>query len=104
VASTSKRTSRVALKRFTSTPVGATGTTTRSATEAAAIGGVEVYGMRSLREAVEFLGDCARAAPAEPAVEDGQSIDAAEDFADVAGQRYAKRALEVAVAGGTTSS
>ena len=28
----------------------------RDAPEAAAIGGVEVYGMRSLREAVEFLG------------------------------------------------
>jgi magnesium chelatase family protein len=72
----------------------------RDAPEAAAIGGVEVYGMRSLREAVEFLGDRARVAPAEPAAEDGQSIDAAEDFADVAGQRYAKRSLVVAATGG----
>jgi magnesium chelatase family protein len=72
----------------------------RDAPEAAAIGGVEVYGMRSLREAVEFLGDSARVSPAEPVAEDGRTFEAGEDFADVAGQRYAKRALEVAAAGG----
>jgi magnesium chelatase family protein len=76
----------------------------RAAPEAAAIGGVEVYGMRRLREAVEFLGDSALVAPAEPAAEEGLSFEVGEDFADVAGQRYAKRALEVAAAGGTTSS
>src|SRR5215204_2555295 len=37
VASTSSSTSNVALSRLTSTPVGATGTTTRSATEAAVL-------------------------------------------------------------------
>jgi magnesium chelatase family protein len=72
----------------------------RDAPEAAAIGGVEVYGIRSLREAVEFLGDCVRVSPAEPVAEDERTFDAGEDFADVAGQRYAKRALEVAAAGG----
>jgi len=76
----------------------------RDAPEAAVIGGVEVFGMRSLRESVDFLADPRPFAPAEPAPEDGGDLGGKQDCADVAGQRYAKRALEVAAAGGTTSS
>ena len=70
-----------------------------NAPEAAAIGGVEVYGVRTLREAVDFLGGRAPVPRAE-AASSGRHGTITDDLADVAGQRYAKRALEVAAAGG----
>jgi magnesium chelatase family protein len=70
-----------------------------NAPEAAAIGGVEVYGVRTLREAVSFL--CGRAVvPRAETTGSSRDGTSAEDFADVTGQRYAKRVLEVAAAGG----
>src|SRR5215218_61052 len=69
-----------------------------NAPEAAAIGGVGVYGLRTLREAVDFLAGRAAIPAAEPS-RNGVAGVAGEDFADVAGQRDAKRALEVAAAG-----
>src|ERR671916_2180952 len=72
-----------------------------NAREAAAGGGIGVYGIRCLKEAANLLADGSGVVPSEPWSENGTAAETAEDdFADVAGQAYAKRALEVAAAGG----
>jgi magnesium chelatase family protein len=72
--------------------------------EASVVEGLELYPVRSLAEAVSALNDPAafRAsvgalAPAEP---DARPLPADGDFADVHGQALARRALEIAAAGG----
>lgn len=70
-----------------------------SAREAALIEGVEVYGPQSLRQVVEFLTGERPLEPTPPpdAVE---ALEAVPDLLDVKGQAKAKRALEIAAAGG----
>ncbi|MDX6554654.1 MAG: magnesium chelatase family protein [Miltoncostaeaceae bacterium] len=71
--------------------------------EAALVGGIDVVGAASLREAVDVLEGRAEAAP--PTVDAAALLRDAErpagpDLADVRGQPMARRALEVAAAGG----
>ncbi|MBU4489217.1 MAG: YifB family Mg chelatase-like AAA ATPase, partial [Actinobacteria bacterium] len=73
-----------------------------NAREAALVTGVDVYGVSSLREAVRFLDGSVRINVTEVDAADllGDNGAPAEDLAQVRGQEPAKRALEVAAAGG----
>ena len=72
---------------------------TSNAGEAAVVSGLGVFGVSSLREAVRALNEPWSFA-ATPAPPPAASIGEAADLADVRGQLLARRALEVACAGG----
>ncbi len=70
--------------------------------EASVVKGIDVYGVRNLREAYEFL---SKSAELEPVKCDPNELTARNtptdvDFSEVKGQHQVKRAIEVAVAGG----
>lgn len=67
--------------------------------EAALVRGIEIYGIKSIRELADFLAGQKALAPAEPYVPKAEDYFEAADFSDVKGQENIKSAVQTAAAG-----
>lgn len=67
--------------------------------EAALVRGIEIYGIKNIRELADFLAGQKALAPAEPYVPKAEDYFEAADFSDVKGQENIKSAVQTAAAG-----
>lgn len=71
-----------------------------NAREGSVVQGIEVYPVHKVQDVVDFLENVRPLSPAEPVQFEPSGCVSDADMADVMGQEFAKRALEIAAAGG----